>query len=80
MREVSLTEAKVHLGALVERVRSGETVTITRRGKPVARLAPAETPKQKVDLGKMRALTAEMTPQAQDAAEFIRDLRDDARY
>jgi len=78
--EVSLAEAKAHLSALVERARAGETVTITRRGKPVARLAPAETPKQKVDLGKMRALTDKMTPQAQGAADFLRELRDDARY
>jgi prevent-host-death family protein len=41
MREVGAYEAKTHLAALLEAVASGETVVITRRGKPVARLVPA---------------------------------------
>jgi prevent-host-death family protein len=80
MTEVSLAEAKARLSALVERARSGETVNITRRGKPVARLVPAVRPRERVDVAKLRALTANMQRQAQGAAEFIRELRDDARY
>jgi prevent-host-death family protein len=34
-------EAKTHLAALLDRVANGETVEITRRGVPVARLVPA---------------------------------------
>lgn len=34
-------EAKTHLAHLLERVEQGEEITITRRGKPVARLIPA---------------------------------------
>lgn len=33
-------EAKTHLSALLERVQGGESVQITRRGVPVARLVP----------------------------------------
>jgi prevent-host-death family protein len=80
MTEVSLAEAKARLSALVERARSGETVSITRRGKPVARLVPADTPRQKIDVAKLRALTERMRPQTQGAAEFIREMRDDSRY
>ena len=40
-REVSLFDAKTHLSRLVARAERGEVVTITRRGKPVARLVPA---------------------------------------
>lgn len=80
MTEVSLAEAKARLSALVERARSGEIVSITRRGKPVARLVPAERPREPVDVAKLRVLTAKMKRQAQGAAEFIRELRDDARY
>jgi antitoxin (DNA-binding transcriptional repressor) of toxin-antitoxin stability system len=36
MGNVSLATAKAHLSELVERVSNGETVCITRRGKPVA--------------------------------------------
>ncbi|MYD70482.1 MAG: type II toxin-antitoxin system prevent-host-death family antitoxin [Acidobacteria bacterium] len=37
---VGTFEAKTHLSALLERVARGETITITRNGTPVARLAP----------------------------------------
>ena len=41
--EVGVFEAKNRLPALIDEVeRSGEEVVITRRGKPVARLAPTE--------------------------------------
>jgi prevent-host-death family protein len=35
-------EAKTRLAALLDRVEGGETLTITRNGKPVARLVPVE--------------------------------------
>ena len=37
-------EAKTHLPALLERVARGERITITKRGKPVAKLVPAGPP------------------------------------
>jgi len=40
MGEVGAYEAKTHLSALLDRVEDGETITITRHGKPVARLVP----------------------------------------
>ena len=40
MREVGVLEAKTHLSALLKSVELGERITITRRGKPVARLMP----------------------------------------
>jgi prevent-host-death family protein len=44
MREVGAFEAKNKLSALLDAVERGEEVTITRRGKPVARLVrPATT-------------------------------------
>ena len=42
MREVGVLEAKTHLSALVADVeRGGETIVITRHGKPVAELTPS---------------------------------------
>jgi prevent-host-death family protein len=49
-------EAKTHLPALLERVARGERITITRHGKPVARLVPVE-PAETPDV---RAVVAEM--------------------
>ena len=40
MREVGAFEAKTHLSELLAAVEAGETVRITRRGKPVAELRP----------------------------------------
>ncbi|MEM1116757.1 MAG: type II toxin-antitoxin system prevent-host-death family antitoxin [Bacteroidota bacterium] len=37
---VGVHEAKTHLSDLLRRVEAGETVTITRRGEPVAELRP----------------------------------------
>jgi len=43
MRTVGVFEAKNHLSALLDEVDGGCVVVITRRGKPIARLAPVET-------------------------------------
>jgi prevent-host-death family protein len=42
MTTVSAYEAKTHLPRLIRQVERGETVIITRHGRPVARLAPIE--------------------------------------
>lgn len=41
-REVGLFEAKTHLSELVAEVEAGASITLTRRGVPVARLVPLE--------------------------------------
>ena len=43
MRTVGVFEAKNRLTALLDEVESGGEIIITRRGKPIARLAPLET-------------------------------------
>ena len=39
MQTVGAYEAKTNLSALLEKVSKGETITITRRGEPVAELS-----------------------------------------
>jgi prevent-host-death family protein len=41
MKIASVSEAKAKLSALLELVKAGETVTVTERGVPVARIVPA---------------------------------------
>jgi len=43
MKKATITEAKNQLSALIDRVRHGETIVITDRGRPVARLMSALT-------------------------------------
>ena len=40
MRKVGAYEAKTHLPKLLERVRTGESIAITRHGEEVAHLVP----------------------------------------
>lgn len=40
MRQVGVYEAKTQLPRLLDDVERGETITITRHGRPVARLVP----------------------------------------
>jgi prevent-host-death family protein len=42
MRRVQASAAKARLAELLDQVERGETVIITRHGKPVARLVPDE--------------------------------------
>lgn len=80
MASVPLAEAKAHLSALVERAEAGETVEITRRGRPVAKLVPTEPPREPFDWAALDALHAKLKPQKESAGEFIRRMRDDDRY
>ncbi len=41
-KSITASTAKTHFSELLERVESGEEITITRRGMPVARLVPVK--------------------------------------
>ena len=42
MRHVGIFEAKTHFSALIDSVINGETIVVTKKGLPVARLVPME--------------------------------------
>jgi prevent-host-death family protein len=46
MREVQASEAKAHLPQLLDDVERGETLIITRHGRPIARLVPERDRRQ----------------------------------
>jgi prevent-host-death family protein len=52
--DVSIADAKNRLPELIRAVESGETVVITRHGKPVAQLASAPKERRKARLGGMK--------------------------
>ena len=80
MKSVSLAEAQAHLSELIELVATGEAVSITRDGQPVAHLVAVEKPRKRFDLAALRAVTDGMTMQTESAGDFMRRMRDDARY
>jgi len=79
-KTITLADAKARLSELTELAAAGEPVIITKRGKPVARMSQPERPRQPIDLEALRRLTASMPPQADEAAEFVRRMREDARW
>jgi len=40
MREVQSSDAKAHLPQILDEVERGETIIITRHGRPIARIVP----------------------------------------
>ncbi|TIX46077.1 MAG: type II toxin-antitoxin system Phd/YefM family antitoxin [Mesorhizobium sp.] len=80
MDAVNLADAKAHLSELVDRVEAGDSIDITRRGKPVARLTAVTRPRKRIDADLLQSLTATMPLQAQAAADLVRSMRDGDRY
>ncbi|TIT24350.1 MAG: type II toxin-antitoxin system Phd/YefM family antitoxin [Mesorhizobium sp.] len=80
MDAVNLADAKAHLSELVDRVEAGDSIDITRRGKPVARLTAVARPRKRIDADLLQSLTATMPLQAQAAADLVRSMRDGDRY
>jgi prevent-host-death family protein len=80
VKRVSLADAKAHLSQLVEEATAGETVCITRRGKAVAQITAVDTPRKRIDVAALRAMTDAMPMQPETARDFIRRMRDEDRY
>lgn len=80
MNSVGSFEAKTHLSALLDRVERGEEVTITRHGRPVAKLVPV----QGFDRAEARALIERMLADAKASGaratlDEIKAWRDEGR-
>ena len=78
MGAFSVAEAKAQLSAIIEMVEAGETVIITKRGKPVVKMVPANALpiKPKMDLEELRKLRALTPMMKSNSVEIIRQMRD----
>jgi prevent-host-death family protein len=80
MESVGSFEAKTHLPQLLERVAKGEEFTITKHGKPVARLVPIAAAKPKPDVRQViEELKAFSKGNTLGEGISIRDLIEDGR-
>jgi len=78
MKTVGAFEAKTHLNELLRRASKGETIRITVRGVPVAKLVPAEQEGQK-DLRKTVRELRELRKGASLDGLSLRELIDEGR-
>jgi prevent-host-death family protein len=78
MKTVGAFEAKTHLNELLKRVSQGESIRITRRGIPVAKLVPSEEGEPK-DLKKVVREIREIRRGASLGDLSIRQLIDEGR-
>ena len=80
MTTYSVAEAKARMSELLDRAEKGEKVVISRRGHPVAELAPVKPVKPGVDFARLRALRDVMPKAKTPAGKLVRKIRDDERY
>jgi prevent-host-death family protein len=80
MKSVGSFDAKTHLPQFLERVAQGEEFTITKHGKPVARLVPAVPVKPRPDVQQViEELKAFGKGNTLGEGITIRDLVEDGR-
>lgn len=79
MREVGAFEAKTHLSALLDEVARGETIIITRRGRPVARLTAPEAPDRETAVTAASTLRRLRQRIGWATTEDILQMRDEGR-
>jgi prevent-host-death family protein len=74
MKTVGVYEAKTHLPQLLDEVGQGETIVITRHGKPVARLMPLLVPRRNIDdvIAEMQRLRERTLPDPE--GKSLKDL------
>ena len=79
MREVGAFQAKTHLSALLDEVARGETIIITRRGRPVARLTAPEAPDREAAVAAATSLRRLRRRIGWASTEDILKMRDEGR-
>jgi prevent-host-death family protein len=76
MSSFSIADAGEQLSRLIEMVEAGAEITITKEGRPVAKLVSTQVAQALPTLAEFRAT---LPQQVQPAADFIRELRDTDR-
>ena len=77
MLTVNLAQAKARLSELLNKVEAGHEVVITRRGRPIAHLSAAISPKKPLPLRELASFRADMPRLRRPAAELLREIRED---
>ena len=78
MKQVGVYNAKTHFTQLLDEVERGETIEITRHGKPVARLTPLHERRRRTPAEAVEALLAFREEHSLDGLT-VRELIDEGR-
>lgn len=79
MREIQASEAKAHLPQLLDDVERGETLIITRHGRPIARIIP-EVDRRQEEIDKALASLTELRKRTgRITLDELRSARDEGR-
>jgi prevent-host-death family protein len=70
MLTVNVHDAKTHLSRLLERVESGESVTIARAGRPIAVLSPIAVPERRQPGNDRVVIADDFDAPLEDFAEY----------
>lgn len=79
VRKVGMFEAKTHFSALVEEVRKGGEIEITKRGETVAKIVSAAPAKDRSDVKKAIEELIELRKGVTLGGLKIRDMIDEGR-
>ena len=80
MENIGAYEAKTHLPRLLERVMRGESLTITRHGRPVARLVPVDDDRDRALQASRRILERRRRLARTSLSELIDTVHEGHRF
>ena len=80
MEQIGAYEAKTHLPRLLDRVARGESLTITRHGKPVARLVPVAGDRERAKEAAARIVERRKHLKRVPLAELMATIHEGHRY
>ena len=80
MDQIGAYEAKTHLPRLLDRVAQGESLTITRHGKPVARLVPMADDRERAKEAAARIVERRRHLKRVPLADLMATIHEGHRY
>ena len=80
MDQIGATEARRHLSRVLHRVAQAESLTITRHGKPVARLVPVTHDRERAQQTAARIIERRRHIKRVPSADLMATIHDGHRY
>ncbi|MCL4351879.1 MAG: type II toxin-antitoxin system Phd/YefM family antitoxin [Firmicutes bacterium] len=77
MEQVGAYDAKTHLSELLDRVAQGDTIIVTKHGRPIAKLVPfrEDTLSEETLIARFQKLRSGISPQGLSIREMIDEGR-----